>query len=128
MRIVTSFPEQYALVHQKVAELKLYYPLSEEDDDPDVMVSYELTKNGFKVDYRNYDFSVTLRDGRSFIFTACTPDYVRDFMEREGEISFVESGLLLVREVSLETMLDALEKCLEKEELYGLEHFGIRAG
>lgn len=127
MRAIKKFPDEYPLVCRSVEELRLYYPLSEEDEDSNAVVSYELMKDGFYVDFRHYDFSVTLKDGRSFVFTACTPEYVRDFMEREGSKSFVDAGLILVDSVNLGAMLAGLEQCLEKEYLYGLEHFGIRA-
>jgi hypothetical protein len=123
-----QFPERYRLVNDQVAELHLYYPLSADDVTPeDLAPSYQFGEGvvleyGFEHGY--YDFFVTLRDGRCFGFSAHTPEHLRQSMDDEHELSFVTSGLVVVSEITVEAILDALEKCLDKGGLYGLEHFG----
>jgi hypothetical protein len=73
---------------------------------------------------QSYDYFVTLKDGRCFGFSAYTPEFLRDYMEREHDISFVDSGIVILSRVTLDSILDSLEKCLDLAKDYGIEHFG----
>ena len=125
VRRLTSFPTTYKLINEKIAEIRFYYSFSREEEDPEAL---KLMDEGLlSTDYRYYTFFVTLKDGRGFAFAARTPEFIREAMEKESQISWVESGLLVVSEISVKTLLDALEKCLEDERDYGLEAFGYRS-
>jgi hypothetical protein len=127
MSTLSTFPPECPLINQYVKEIRLNYALSRNDEDPSILpVLDEAVEHGARVDYRYYDYFVTLKDGRCFGFSACTPEYIRDSLDRSQALSFVESGLVVVAEVTVPALLDALEQCLEKAELYGLEHFGFR--
>lgn len=119
-----SFPKLYKLINELVAGIKFYYALSPEDFTLEERALFPEIETA---EYRYYNFFVTLKDGREFGFCAWTPELVREYMEKQKEISFVNSGLLMVSEISIEALLDGLENCLEQAPLYGLEHFGFRS-
>jgi hypothetical protein len=119
-----SFPKRYKLINKLVAGIHFYYALTPDDFTQEERALYP------KIDaaeYRYYNFFVTMKDGRGFGFCAWTPELVREYMNDQNEISFVNSGLLMVSEISIEALLHALENCLEEAPLYGLEHFGFRS-
>jgi hypothetical protein len=121
---MTTFPEKYKLVNKYVQELRLYYELpSDRQPQEDVMAPNQMTPAIIPED-RSYDYFVTLKDGRCFGFSAYTPEFFRDYMEREHDISFVDSGIVIVRSVTVDSILDSLEKCLYLAKDYGIEHFG----
>ena len=123
-RTITTFPERFMNVRDQVAELHLNHHLSRDEVDPETLA--EMDRLGITEDYRIGDLWITLKDGRVFGFQASTPEYLRYYMDRERELSFVSSGLIVVSEMSLEAILHAIEECLSKAEYYGLEHFGYR--
>ena len=125
MRALRSFPKQYKLVNERVAEVRFYYAFSREEED--VETQSVLDEGVISTDYRNYDFFVTLKDGRGFGFSAYTPEYIRDYLTKERLISFVDSGIVIVSDISVEALLAGLEKSLEGESTYGLEAFGFRS-
>lgn len=53
---------------------------------------------------------MTLRDGRTFSFTAYTPVQIERQMQYNNWLSFVDLDTLIVREGSLEAILHALEQ------------------
>lgn len=75
----------------------------------------------------NADVFMRMKNGQSYSFTAFTPDNAKSFMLAENENAFVSPGLILVRQLSLEAILDALDACLDFQNEYGipLTHFGI---
>ncbi|HST04986.1 MAG TPA: hypothetical protein VLQ48_09640 [Chloroflexia bacterium] len=119
-----SFPKRYKLINELVAGINLYYALSPDDFTLEERTLYPQIETA---EYRYYNFFVTLKDGRAFGFCAWTPELVREYMDERKELSFVNSGLLMVSEISIEAVLDALENCLDQARLYGLEHFGFRS-
>lgn len=64
---------------------------------------------------------VALRDGRTFGFTAYTPDALVRLMRDSGQMSLIDAGMMIVREVSLDAVRDALDKMLYA----GIEQFGL---
>lgn len=119
-----SFPKRYKLINELVAGINFYYALSPDDFTLEGRALYPQFETE---EYRYYNFFVTLKDGRGFGFCAWTPELVREYMDEQKDISFVNSGLLMVSEISIEALLDTLENCLEQARLYGLEHFGFRS-
>ncbi len=127
MTTITSFPARFGHINKQVDTLNLIHALSPDDLDLETQSLLELlVAEGANVDYRSCDFYIILKDGSCFGFSACTPEYLRDMMERSGTLSFVEAGLLLVSEMTLEAILTALEEALSSAHYYGLEHFGYR--
>ena len=121
---MTTFPEKYPLVNEYVRELRLYYELpSDREPQEDGTPQNQVTPAIFPED-RSYDYFITLKDGRCFGFSAYTPEFLRDYLERENDISFVDSGIVIVSSVTVDAILDSLEKCLHLAKDYGIEHFG----
>ncbi len=108
---------KYKLINEQIAEVRLYYAFSREEEHPEVLRDIE--EGVYVPDYRYYTFLVTMKDGRGYGFAARTPEYIKEQLEREGEIAWVELGLLVVSHISRETLLDALEKVLEEAREYG---------
>jgi hypothetical protein len=124
VRRLRTFPKKYKLINEKVAEIRFYYAFSREEEDVEFLRMVDAGE--VSTDYREYEFFVTLKDGRGFGFAASTPEYLRDYMDKHGERTYVDSGLVIVGEVTVDTILEALEKCLEGEGSYGLEAYGYR--
>lgn len=72
---------------------------------------------------RPVELRVALRDGRAFAFTAYTPAALNAIMGDGGarQLSVVDSGLLIVAQVSPAAVLDALDQML----VIGIERFGL---
>ena len=56
MTTLRSFPKQYKFVNQQVFEVRLYYALSPNDEDPWVKSAQQ--EGRLIADYRSYDFFV----------------------------------------------------------------------
>jgi hypothetical protein len=117
MQSISSFPPGYPLVDQCVRAIVLPHNLSE--DLEAVGVASEQCP---ATDSGNADFFVETKGGETYSFLACMPDFVECYMERENERSFVSPGLLLVRDISLESILAAVEDCLQQG---ALERLGV---
>src|SRR5207237_4213131 len=100
-------------VDERVAELTLTSALSREEHDAEELVF--LDEQGIVEDYRVCEFWVTLKDERCFGFAVCTPEFARDYMEREHLSELVWAGLILVSEVTLDTILATLEECISHD-------------
>jgi hypothetical protein len=121
---ITTFPKQYKLINEHVQELRLYYEFSLESEAHEDGRRPNHTPSGTNAEGGAYDFFITLRDGRCFGFSAYTPEFLRDYMEHDHDISFVDSGIVIVRRVTKDAIMDALEKCFYLAKDYGIEHFG----
>jgi hypothetical protein len=75
----------------------------------------------------NEDIFVRLKDGRTYAFTAFTPDSMKEFMEQDGKFCFISPGMIVVRQMSDEALCEAIEECLryEQDGSYPLDHFGV---
>ena len=124
MRTITTFSEQWHLLYEQVAEVTLISALSPAEHDAETLA--EMAELGINVDYRACELWMTMKDGRTFGFMASTPEYLRDYMERENQASFVLLGLLIVREMTEESILNALESSLLEAATYGAESLGFR--
>lgn len=122
MTRITAFPAQYRLTNANVREIEIYGYLTEEEAEADP--SYV---PGPLYEWRNFDFCVTLTDSRSYGFVASTPEFIREYMERENEDSFLAPGLVIVRHVDETSVIDAVETWLELglHSQPGLEHYGV---
>jgi hypothetical protein len=128
-RPLTTFPTQFELINEQVSEIYFPHAISPDDYDPEDWAEVEkLRSQGVPVDsdYRVCEFWITLKDGRTFGFQVATPEYLREYMDREKVSNFVSSGLLVVSEVSLDVILEAVEECLSQAPYDGIEHFGYR--
>jgi hypothetical protein len=118
VRTIVDFPPSYPLVNRFVAEIALPSALSaaeaDESLDPELVPL---------IDYRNTDFFVRLKTGATYLFVACTPDFAADHMARERENAYIETGLVLVREMTIDCLLAAIEACLFIGEV---DRFGVR--
>ncbi|MFL5734779.1 MAG: hypothetical protein ACJ78Q_16605 [Chloroflexia bacterium] len=124
MRTITLFPEQFELVNEQVAEVTFVHALSPEDHDAETLAF--MAKEGLHEDYRACDLWIVLKDGRSFGFMAATPEFLRDYMERESALSFVLLGLLVISHLADEAILHALEHSLSQATAYEVESLGFR--
>lgn len=117
----TTFPAQYPLANNYVQEIEVYGYLTQEEAETDP--HYDPDMPG---EFRNFDFVVRLRDGRSYTFVASIPEFIREYMERENEDSFLSPGLVIVRHINETSVIDAVERWLELglHSTLGLEHYG----
>lgn len=69
----------------------------------------------------NLDIFVSLRNGKTYSFTVFTVSNLVKLMNQNEEKSFVCPDFLIVRELSLDCILDGISTCLE----LGIERFGI---
>jgi len=67
----------------------------------------------------NIDLLVELKDGRRFSFTVFTLSNLERLLQ--GRLSFVTPGLLIVRRLTDESLIDAVGDAIEQ----GIEGFGI---
>jgi hypothetical protein len=128
-RPITSFPAEFQLINEQVEELYFPHAIGPDDYEPEEKAEVErMRAEGLVIDsdYRECDFWITLKDGRTFGFEAATPEFLREYMDREKETAFVSAGLQVVSEISLEVILKLVEECLSKAPYYGIEHFGYR--
>jgi hypothetical protein len=72
---------------------------------------------------RPVELRVALQDGRAFAFTAYTPAALSKIMGDSGskQLSVVDSGLLIVAQVTPAAILDALDQMLT----IGIDRFGL---
>jgi hypothetical protein len=128
-RPITSFPAEFQLINEQVAELYFPHAISPDDYEPEEKAEVErMRAEGLNVDsdYRCCEFWITLKDGQTFGFAAATPEFLRDYMTRENVSVLAWSGLLVVSEISLDAILKLVEECLSEAPYYGIEHFGYR--
>ncbi len=67
------------------------------------------------------EIRVALRDGRTFGFTVYTPVSLTRIMNDSGQSSVVDVGMIIVNQITLDAVLDALERMLSS----GIERFGL---
>lgn len=123
-KVVTTFPERFQCITEWAAEFHQIHFLSREDYDPGTRV--EADASGWTEEFDYCDFYVRLKDGRAFGFSANTPEGLRAQLNRSRALSLVGPGILVVSELTLEALFEALEEALSSAYLYGLEHFGYR--
>ena len=71
-------------------------------------------------------FFVRLNDGREFAFTAFTQDNIKHLMQQDDQRCFVSPGLVIVRDIDIESILACIEQCLVLSNNYmTLDHFGV---
>jgi hypothetical protein len=85
-----------------------------------------IAEQGWDQDYRAVEFWIVLKDGRTFGFMAATPEYLRDYLDRENLLSFVSLGLLVVSQITEQALLDALENSLSQATRYEVDSLGYR--
>jgi hypothetical protein len=93
MQTLTTFPSEYKNINAYVASITFPHDIEKDMGNADVLVN--------------------LKDGDSYSFTAFTPDNVKYLMEREGLKSFVSPGLVVVREIQVEFILDCIDRYLD---------------
>jgi hypothetical protein len=121
MTLITTFPTKYPLTNENVQEIEIVGYLTQEEAEADPGYPPLIQQ-----EYRNFDFFVRLRDGRSYAFVASIPEFIREYMERENEDSFLSPGLVIIRGINETSVIDAVESWLRlglHGEL-GLEHYG----
>ncbi len=122
MKDISSFPTQYKRINERVKAIHLPHALSKAEEDP--AVPSELISSD---EYRVADFLVSLKNGRAYSFLAATPDFIKETMSAENAKSFVSPGLIPLSEITLESILDAVEHwlALSENNYIPLEHFGV---
>lgn len=120
-RTITNFPARYPLTNEHVIEIEVVGWLTKEEAEADP--NY---KPQWVHEFSDFDFHVRLRDGRVYAFVASTPEFIREYMERESEDSFLSPGLVIVRDISETSFIDAVERWLYLGlgSHLGLEHYG----
>src|SRR5437868_14123025 len=104
MGIMIQFPAEYRLTGQNVRKIVWYSTLSEGEENPDSDL-----KEQKSIDCRWVDFSLTLKNGDTYHFTAVTPNFISEVMETEHMKSWLEPGCIIVRETNHECIFDAVE-------------------
>lgn len=107
MGAITEFSDDYPLIQHDVCKIVWYSTLSKGEDDRNS--DPERPK---RLDYRWVDFSVTLKNGDVYHFTAVTPDFIKETMERDDMKSWMEPGCIVLRKINQECIFDAVEKWL----------------
>jgi hypothetical protein len=122
MHTITEFPEQYPLTREHVREIEIVGHLTIEEWEADPEYDPELP-----VSFGDFDFHVTLKNGNAFAFTASLPEFLREYMERENEDSYLSPGLVLIRRLDVASVLHAVEEWLGLGlgTRLGLEHYGV---
>ncbi|MBV9789385.1 MAG: hypothetical protein JOZ51_14470 [Chloroflexi bacterium] len=113
-------PPQY--VHTKTFVSEIWLPNRSLDGMlPSTSMEIPLTQD-------NEDFFVRLKNGPNYAFTACTPENILHVMQRDNLKSFISPGLVIVRSLEVESILDAVEACLRLTLANGesLDHYGVR--
>jgi hypothetical protein len=116
---IRDFPAAYPLIREKVDSI-YWYALSKEQEDPNLD-----PETASWMDYRYLDYFVGLKNGDTYSFTGHMLDQMREVMEEEGLKSWVEVGGVVLREISIECILDAVENWLAKCEIYGLPNIAV---
>ena len=128
MRKISKFPKQFKLIDKRVKEVVIKHALSREDYSLEDLAFMQ--ENGIAEEYRSCEWWAVLKNRKTFGFWIVTPEFARDYIDKvlpqyeERTQALVSSGLILVNEVSLEAILEALEGCLESSE--GIQQFGYR--
>lgn len=97
---------------------------------------YRYTKNHVKsIDFPhelseldgNADFFVNLKNGNSYSFTAFTTDNIKELMHKDDLLCFTAPGLIIVRSITIQAILKAVEECLihSFEGGIAIDHYGI---
>jgi hypothetical protein len=122
MTTITEFPPKYPLTREHVIEIEIIGHLTREEWEADPYYDPDMSPC-----FDNFDFFVRLKDGRVYGFEASLPEFIREYMERENEDSFLSPGLVIIRNLSRESMMDAVERVLHQGLGFGyeLEHYGV---
>src|SRR3954453_19364619 len=122
MTRINVFPARYSLANAYVQEIDIHGHLTPEEAEADPYFDPDLQHK-----FRNFDFGVKLKDGRSYAFVASIPEFLREYMERENEDSFLSPGLVIIRQINETSVIDAVESWLELglDSNLGLEHYGV---
>lgn len=80
--------------------------------------------------YGNVDFFLNMKDGSSYAFTAFTVIEVNKIMISEGVSHFVIPGMIIVKDISYESIFSAIEECIRLSYTgnCSLAHFGVIQG
>jgi hypothetical protein len=107
MNDITSFPREYVYLNEYVEKINL--------------------PNKNFGDGENDDFFVLLKDGRLYSFTAFTTKNIEEIMERDNLKSFISPGLIIVKTVDIDSIMEGIDECLKQSTHKGgrLDHFGI---
>lgn len=104
----SDFDEQYQLINQLVGR-----------------IFWDQEGRTSQLDPRwSADVYITLKAGKTYRITVDTPDHLKQSMEKSNRRSHFEEGLILVKEISLECILDAVENLLA-DNYYGLPFYGL---
>jgi hypothetical protein len=128
-RPIITFPAEFQLINEQIAELYFIHAISPDDYEPEEKAEVErMRAEGFNIDsdYRCCEFWITLKDGPTYGFAAATPEFLRDYMTRENVRVLPWAGLQVVSEISLDVILRLVEECLSEAIYFGIEHFGYR--
>jgi hypothetical protein len=119
---ITDFPPGFPLTREHVREIEIIGHLTREEWEADPDYDPELP-----LDFGNFDFHVTLKDGRVYGFVGSLPEYIRDYMEQKNEDSFLSPGLVIIRRADVESVLHAVEEWvgLGFDTQLGLGHYGV---
>lgn len=122
MKDIYTFPPQYQRINEQVKAIHLPHALSKDEEDP--TIPSELLASD---EYRLADFLVSLKNGKAYSFLAATPDFIKQTMADENAKSFLSPGLVLVSEISVESILSVVEHwlALAANNYIPLEHFGV---
>jgi hypothetical protein len=127
MIVIDSFPEKYPRLQHSLISIEVVAHRASEtlpEDAQELMRALQIRPFG---EAGNEDVFVRLKDGRTFAFTAFTPDDMKELMDQDGTLSFISPGMIVVRQMSEEALCEAIEECLkfESDGSHPLDHFGV---
>jgi hypothetical protein len=104
---IEYFPKRFTFINNLVERLELI----EKDFDPQ----------------GNTDFFVRLNDGREYAFTAFSIKNIEMIMNRDELGCFIVPGLIIVKNLDIDSIFEAVEQCLRLSENKEdrMSHFGV---
>ncbi len=110
MELISKFPEKYEFINKYVMGIRPNGPLPKDKNDTEFVPEDDHITYTDKI-----QCTLTLKSGRVYTITACTPRLVAAVITETKHKHYVEPQLVIVQDVNLSNLLDAVEEWIQQQ-------------